>query len=308
MFKSTEKIDFSQLSMTGVRALVFLGLLIESPKTFNEIREYMILYKLMTESNSEDILRIDLATLKAIGCDITRSSVSNGYKYILKKHPFCLRIPEDEVLALKKVYNYIKQDADLDLVMQFDKLFKKIAFYICDDESREAILGISILKYYNTELIEELIDDCINKRIVEIAYKKPTSAVETQRQILAQKVVYKNDKVYLYGHEVDLDKPIVLNLRRIVNILSRRKSDKNFEPSGFKIKFILKEIKQSDLEINEEILEELSEGHLIEGVYHNEFIAAQRVLSFGTRCIVVEPEDFKQKIIQKIKEMRRNYE
>ena len=35
------------------------------------------------------------------------------------------------------------------------------------------------------------------------------------------------------------------------------------------------------------------EGFIIEGSYHNEFLATQRVLSFGSNCTVVEPEDFK---------------
>ena len=62
------------------------------------------------------------------------------------------------------------------------------------------------------------------------------------------------------------------------------------------------------LENNEEIIEALETGFLVEGFYHNDFLATQRILSFGSKCTIVEPEDFKINLINKIKEMRKNYE
>lgn len=307
MFKSAKTTDLSQISITGVRALVFIGLLIMQPRTMDEIRQALIDLKFMDESNSNDILRIDLNTIKLMGCEVSRPSAKTNNKYVLEKHPFSLKIPEKEIEILKKVYNYVKQDADLDLIMQYDNLFKKIAFYLCDEASKEQMLGISVLKYFDVEMLYGLIQDCLNRNIVTLIYKKPTSTKETTRQVLAEKVVYKNDKIYLYGFDMDVNKPIVLSLRRIIKILNRRKNDKEIESKGFKIRFILKDIRQEDLEINEEIIDELSEGYLIEGIYHNPFLATQRVLSFGSRCIVLEPEEFKNNLILKIKEMRKNY-
>ena len=121
------------------------------------------------------------------------------------------------------------------------------------------------------------------------------------------KVKWKNDKLYLYGHNLGNDKPIVLNLNRIKSILARKKQNQNFETNQTKIKFILKNLNKDDLSLNEEILEETLEGYMIEGAYHNEFLAIQRVLSFGSRCTVIEPFEFKEKIILKIKEMRDVY-
>ena len=48
-------------------------------------------------------------------------------------------------------------------------------------------------------------------------------------------------------------------------------------------------------------------GYIIEGEYHNDFIAIQRILSFGADCTVLEPENFKKKIIEKLKSIRREY-
>ena len=51
----------------------------------------------------------------------------------------------------------------------------------------------------------------------------------------------------------------------------------------------------------------IENGFIVEGKYYNEFLAAQRILSFGSACTVLEPQDFREKIIQKLKSMRNNY-
>lgn len=307
MFKAAEKTELNQISLTGLRALVFIGLLIMQPRSFEEIRKILIDLKIISENNSDDILRIDLNTIKLMGCEISRPTSKTNNKYVLTKHPFCLNVPEKELLVLKKAYNIVKQKADLTTILEYHQLFNKIAFHICDEETKEAMLGISVLKHFDYQIIVDLIDDCKYKRIVDLTYKKPNTTVESRKQIIAQEVVYKNDKIYLYGHNLGNDKPIVLNLNRIKSILSRKKQDANIETYKTKIKFLLKNINKNDLNINEEIVEETKEGFIIEGSYHNEFLATQRVLSFGSRCTVIEPLDFKESIIAKIKEMRNLY-
>ena len=104
MFKIAEKEELSQISLTGVRSLLLLWLLIKSPRTLDEIRDEFIKLNIMEPSHSNDILRIDLNTLRAMGCEITHATAKSGFKYILKKHPFSLNITSEEILLLKKVY------------------------------------------------------------------------------------------------------------------------------------------------------------------------------------------------------------
>jgi predicted DNA-binding transcriptional regulator YafY len=75
------------------------------------------------------------------------------------------------------------------------------------------------------------------------------------------------------------------------------------------IRFKLKEFDLSGIMDNETIISgSLSEGFIIEGKYHNEFIAMQRILSFGDNCIVISPENFKENIIDSLKKMRALYD
>lgn len=307
MFKTAEKTELNQISLTGLRALVFIGLLIMQPRSFDEIRKILIDLKIMDKNHSDDILRIDLNTIKLMGCEISRPTPSSDYKYVLTKHPFCLSVPEKELLILKKAYNIVKQKANLTTLLEYHQLFDKIAFHICDEETKESMLGISVLKNFDYQMIIDLIEDCKYKRIVDLTYKKPNTMADSRKQIIAQEIVFKNDKLYLYGHNLSNDKPIVLNLKRIKSILLRKNQDKDVETNQTKIKFLLKNVNKEDLSINEEIIEKTENGFIIEGSYHNEFLATQRILSFGSRCTVIEPLEFKESIITKIKEMKNIY-
>lgn len=308
MFKISEKTELNQISLTGIRALIFMGLLITKPCSLEEIRKTLIDLKIMDESHSDDILRIDLSTIKTMGCEISRPSSKTQYKYVLTKHPFAFKIPEEELAILKKVYNHTKAKVDLKTLIEYDELFKKIALHICDENTKEAVLGVSALRYFDLQLIKDLMIDCKHNRVLELEYQKNSEDKVSKKQIIAQEIVYKNDKIYLYGYDLKKNKSIVLNFKRIISILSRNIQKNPIEPNQIKIKYILKNTEKDCLETNEEIIENIENGFIVEGFYHNEFLATQRILYFGTKCTVLEPIDFKNTIIAKIKEMRKVYE
>ena len=85
MFKTEEKTDLNQISLTGLRALVFISLLVSKPCSMDEIKQNLINLKIMDENQKDDILRIDLNTIKSMGCEILRCSQKTGYKYVLQK-------------------------------------------------------------------------------------------------------------------------------------------------------------------------------------------------------------------------------
>ena len=307
MFQHEIKDDLNQISLTGLRALVLIGLLINKPCSMDEIRGAFINYKIIDEKSSTDILRIDLNTIKHMGCEISRPSAKTDNKYVLTKHPFDLKITKEEILALKKVYKKIKEKANLSNLFAYDELFRKISDYVCEEDIKEQLLGISILKYYDIEEIKELVLDCKYKKTLEILYKKTTSKKEEKREIVAEKIEVKNDKLYLLSYDVEKQESRVFNIRRIVSVLSRKLKNGNFEVELTKVKYILKNIDLSEIEENEKIIETLENGYLIEAEFYNDFLAIQRILSFGANCVVLEPQEIKDKIIEKIREMRKTY-
>lgn len=307
MLKPAEKTELNQISLTGMRAIVLLGLLIKAPRTMEEIREKFIGLNIMEPEHSDDILRIDINTLRIMGCDITRANIKTGYKYILLNHPFSLTITDEEFKVIKKAYKRIKESANIKLILEYHELFKKIAEYINDEETCEILLGLSVLKSFDTEFIKELLEDCELNKVLQLSYRTPDSKKNSIKNISAQKLVFENDKIYLYGFDLDNNKSIVLNIKRIVSVLGRAKGAGNIEVKSRKVKFFLKNFGITRLEDNETILETNDKGFVVEGEYYNDFIAIQRILSFGSDGIVIEPEDFKLNIIEKLKLMRGVY-
>lgn len=307
MIKTSEKTELNQISLTGMRALVLLGLLMEAPRTLEEIRDVFKELNVMEDSNSSDILRIDLNTLRTMGCEITKANAKTKYRYVLTKHPFTLNITSEEISTLKKVYKKIKNSSNLLLILKYDELFKKLANYIGDNNVREELYGISALKNYEINLINDLLDDCKENKLLKLTYLSVPSKEAKEKEITALKLVYQNDKIYLYGYDHQKQESVVLNIKRIKSILSRIIGSKGIDVKTTRVKFFLKSFGVTEIQEGETITETSEDGFTVEGVYHNEFLAIQRILSFGSDCTVIEPEEFREKIIQKLKSMRKIY-
>ena len=133
MFVAEEKFDVTQISLTGTRALTLIGLLMVAPYSFEEIKKNFIERGLFEEKSSIDILRIDIGTIKSMGFELSRPCASNEYKYALQKHPFSLKLNLDDIKLLKRAYNKIKNELSIEILFEYDDLFRKIADFIYDE-------------------------------------------------------------------------------------------------------------------------------------------------------------------------------
>ena len=188
MFKLLEDTELNQISLTGTRSLVLVGLLMKAPRSLEEIRKAFIELKIMEPEHSDDILRIDLNTLRTMGCEISRSSAKTGYKYVLTKHPFSLNITSEEVSLLRKIYKRVKDNCDMALLLKYDELFRKLAFHVMDDEIREEFIraikngnrqelmkavqksDALLTATWNMDAVANIIDDIHNEETVPIYY------------------------------------------------------------------------------------------------------------------------------------------
>ncbi len=307
MFRPVERNVLNQISLTGMRSIVLLGLLIAAPRSLKEIRKAFLELNIIEESHSDDILRIDLNTIKSIGCEISRPSPKNDFKYTLLEHPFSLKITDEDIRYFKKVYSRLKADANIRMLLDFDELIQKISNYIYDSDIKEKFIGVSAFKYYSIDSIKELLVDCKYEKTLELVYKKTKKDNEYTKEVIAQKLVFNNDQLYLHCYDKSIHKSIVLNVKRILRILSRKIENGTPDIKKFVVKFYLKDFNLENLNEDEFVIEITNNEYIVEGAYYNEFLALQRVLSFGACCTVIEPEEFKNKVIKKLKEMRNIY-
>jgi len=186
-------------------------------------------------------------------------------------------------------------------------LFKKVASR-CEPETKEWILGLSVLKYYDIQKVKDLLLDCKQERVLSLVYKNPTAKEESCKEVVAQKLELQNDKLYLYCYDTEKESPLVLNIKRIRSVLARKLKKGGAEPKLIKIKFHLKGQGIETISDEEQIISSDETGCIVEGTYFTEFLAVQRILSFGSDCTVLEPSGFKDIIVSKLKEMRKIYD
>lgn len=308
MLKAVNKDELCQISLTGARALTLLGLLAEKPYSLDEIKEKFVDYNIMSDSNSNDIIRIDINTLKKMGCEISRAGMTTNYKFKLMKNPFNLNMSIEEVAIIKRAYNKIKNSLNTEELIQYYELFNKIAEQLLDNDAKKDLLNISVINDSNVEKIKKFTEDCKYGKTLTILYKAPLEKEKTKKNIIALRFIYQNEKFYLYGYDIDLKKSITLNYSRIKEVLSETINDQNMISESVSVTFKLINFGIQGLNENENIIKgDFKNGYIIEGKYHNKFIALQRILSFGSDCEVIEPSDFKEKIIESLKKIREVY-
>ena len=141
-----EKLKPEFTNLTGVRVLVLFTLLLESPKTAEEINEYFKIHKYPYNDFSIDTLRNDLKSLRDSGCIISRADKSYGNKYHMLSNPFELNISISIVKSLWKIYDRICNCLNCYEILQFDKLFQSLSIYSKNDYIAEQLRSIYLLK------------------------------------------------------------------------------------------------------------------------------------------------------------------
>lgn len=300
--------DTKQISMTGSRVLVIFIYLLDGPKSFEEIRDFLIDCGIVTKEYSIDTIRIDLNTLKIMGCEITKATKKTNHKYGLISYPYCLNLTSKDVMSIKSVYSKIIKTASPKRILKYHHLFMKFAKMVTNEDIKEELLGISILKSENIELLEKLIEDEQSHSKVKILYHPANHNEPLEYDITVESFGQRSGRLYIFCFNHTLGSRSFLNASRIKSVVSKTFDRDSAYGLDIRVKFKLDNYKEFTLEDNEYIIEINNNTAIIEGYYFNDFIAIQRMMSFASNCTVLEPENIVNVIIDKLKEMRALYE
>lgn len=305
-FLLNNTVNCNLMSLTGYRTLVILSLLMDSPKSIDEINEYFFNHQYIREKFSNDTLRIYINTLRCIGCEITRANKSNKQKYELISHPFNFDIPKNQINSIEKLYKNMYDKIDIKDVIAIDNLFEKLSFYNKNKETQAALRNFSVLKNINKNILDDLIMHCKNKNQITFLYNSPKSSAKTI-EIIADKLSFKSKKLYLFGNNLTHNEYSYFSVDRILEIYSIKlqKEKKEFSP-----KKVVYELRNLDYipENDEKIIEKTNDKLVIEATAKNEFSLMQKILYNANDCKVISPEDFQDKLLGKLKAMEKNYE
>lgn len=307
-FKKSNIVTYNLMSFTGFKSLMLFALLLESPKSYKEICEFFKKHEYIKEEISIDTFRVYITSLKRSGCIIQRTSSKEGSKYHIVSHPFELKLSEEQVKSIAKVYRIIQKTVDIKGLYIYEKFIKRLAKKIKNEELTDTINKISIFRGVEDNLVEDLLEAADLRQQVTFLYKSPRGK-ELEITLILDKLGISSGKLYVYGTDINLSQYAYYLVSRIVKILSRETSSVDISQlSTYKVKYILKSLPAEFKLSHDEKILEIGEDYLVvEMESSNKFILKQRVMSYGKYCTVLEPSDFREDIIQTLKRIREGY-
>ena len=307
-FRKSNTVTYNLMSFTAFKSLMLFTLLLESPKSYHEICEFFKNHEYIKEEISIDTFRVYITSLKRAGCEIERSSSKEGSKYKIISHPFELKISKEQVKSILKVYRIITETIDLKGLFVFEKFIRSLAQKIRDDSLMAAINKISVFKGIDFDLLEELFKYADNKRQISFLYNSPRGK-KVEIELLIDKLGLSNNKVYLYGTNVNYEQYSYFRVSRILKILNVSIANMDLtKVPAIKVKYRLKSLTpEFKLSEDEKIVEIQDDSIIVEMESSNKFIMKQQIMSYGSYCTVLEPADFREDIINTLKRMRKEY-
>lgn len=307
-FIKNNKVTYNLMSFTAFKTLLIFSLLIEAPRSYEDIINYFQNHDFINEKISIDTIRVYINSLKRAGCIITKTKRAEGSKFVLQSHPFELTINDEQILALSKAYKAIAKTLDITELVLFEKFLRNISNNINNPKLADTLLNISIISGINLNLLEDLLACCRRKNQISLTYNSPRSQKKVL-EIICDKIGFENGKLYLYGTSLNYKQATYLSINRIICINEIKLiKDENIDIEELKIKY---EIKTNSLELQlkeyEKLLSTEDSKTTIEACHSNKFMLIQRILSFGSACTVIEPKNFRAEIIETLKEMRAGY-
>ncbi len=307
-FRKTNVVTYNLMSFTGFKSLLLFTILCESPKSYSEVCDYFKNHPYIKEEMSADTFRVYLTSLRRCGCEIEVKRMKGGAKYQIVSQPFEFKISEGEIKGIIKIYRIISNTSDVKGLVAFDRFINKLITLTNNEKLRAAFNKVSIFRGIDLDLVDELLNCCDKKCQVDFLYNSPKGEV-IPVELIADKVDISNGKVYLYGMNLKYKQYSYFRVQLIESISSVKLGTVDLsDVESIRVKYELKSLPRYYRLSDEEKIVEINENSIIvEMESSNKFLLKQKILEYGKYCTVLEPESFKQEIVDTLKKMQEVY-
>ncbi len=299
----------SWISTTGYRTLIILKSLIEKDRSIDELIEVLKNNSITAKSVSKDTVRLTINTLKTAGCIFEKPKKANGYKYHLIYHPFVLKLTHKELKVLIKLREKLAENLPWNTVLDINALYKKVLMVTADKNQMQDVENTRPLKDVNETILYKISDPKLEGKKVQIKYFSPKNGIE-DIDIIPQKISYENGKIYLWCYIFKYNTNSMLNIERIKKINNINISESFNTPNSYEVIYKLtgNAFKTFEPKEYEQIIKKNEESLTVKANVANEFWFIQRMLLFGCDFNIISPDFFKEKLINKLKLIKRGYE
>ena len=297
------------VSITAYRTLLVLKLLLEKGRTLEEIVRILKEDPVTSMSCSKDTARITLITLKAAGCKISRPARSNDFKYELIYNPFSLILTDEEMVLLLRLRDNLEDKVTWKDIITVNSLYNKITRLTDNQDQIDLVNMTKSLGNVKPEVIAAFFNDNILNKKVLLEYNSPEFGCE-DIYIVPYKIIYENRRLYVLNYSFKYESNCYLELSRISRIKSVNNKEKYPAASSFYVIYRLfgNAMDNYEKQEYETVLAKTNSYMDVKANVNNEFSFIQRLLLYGIDFKILEPSFFREKIIDKIKLIQRNYD
>lgn len=307
-FKKTNKVTYNLMSFTGFKSIFIFSLLVEGPKSYKDLQQYIVGHPYLQESVSIDTLRIYLNSLRKIGCKINKTSKGGITRYWIDSHPFELKISENQTKSILKIYKAISKSIEISDLVSLQNFFDTFSKYITNEDLKIKLKNISPLNNIEPQIIKDLMNYAKTKTEIIILYNSLNSG-RKNINIIVDKLEINNGKLYVSGINSAYKNYYSFLVSRIVKISGVNIQSSKLKIPSLTVGYNLKIDASEDFEpLNcEKIIEKTDNNIIVEITSQNKFDIAQRIMYLSNNCKVLYPDYFKQEIINSLKQMKEGY-
>lgn len=308
-FMETNIVTHNLMSFSGFKAMLIFSMLVQEPKTYLEIKQAIEENEYLKETVSIDTIRIYMNSLKQVGCNIKKIHQGKTVKYYIDSHPFELKITDEQVDSIIKVYNAIAKSIEISDFLVLNDFFNKISYYIKNEDLKTKLRNLSPISNIKYDLIIELMNYAKNNTEITILYNAKNSGKRKQIDIIADKMSIVNGKLYLAGYNSEYRNYSEFLVSNIIKILSVNIQSPKLISPEFVVQYEYFKENNDTFQLleNENIIEENDYHLIVEIQSRNKFIIMQRILSLSNKCRVISPQNYKEEIISILKSMKEGY-
>ncbi len=224
------------LNLTAYRIYKIFQWLRESPQTVGSINNRLALDPLLGKAVSEDSIWLYLNTLRAVGCEISRPTPSNGFQFVLQQHPFGFHLSEADVELLKQVKARIETRFSYKDVLSFNRWLGELLHHtvlpatlnVAKGELKK-LLGPRNLDYASYDPVIQQLESAIQYlHLLEIDYASASAPHDQYRAktllFIADRVYAQQGVLYVQGVQHGRKNWVTLRLDRVLAVREQEDS------------------------------------------------------------------------------------
>ncbi len=287
------------ISLTTYRALFIAKLLSIKALSYEEIAQAFANDSFLSNACHKDTIANTINSLRISGFEIEKPKPSNNFKFQLISHPFKFKINQEQAETLHLLRNSLYYLYNYKIIFDINDIYDKIKTLSNCEEHIDLIESSNYLRNIDKNILNKCLTLSKEKSNAIVIYDSPLYGNEIIK-IKTEKVVFENNRLYLWSYSYKYEMPSYLRIDKILEI----KKDKAINNSNVILtNFVEYELTgnaaKKFIPKNEEIiLNQENNKIIVKANVINKFNFFQRIISFADECKILYPENIKNDYLE----------